>query len=283
MKKIRLVLIIFVSTQVFSQVSGNISDSKTGLPIDFVNVWVKNSFRGTTTDANGNFEFENSKVGDTLLISFLGYEELQFQAETENLIKLEPREIELDEVVIVPMQKKQIKTINSYRKYTKIQEFYFNGHYSLARFFKYNKEYDKTPFIKKLTLVVSSALKGKVKFKLHIIKADKHGKPSNQILSEYYILETDKGQNEINVDFSNEKILFPKEGFFIVVNRLNLKENKYSNKLAKNILQPAIGMDKEDSEVNTWLGYSGKWIAPSELINYAGSNKNIALNIELTD
>ncbi|MFT4847703.1 MAG: hypothetical protein ACI83B_000224 [Sediminicola sp.] len=48
---------------------------------------------------------------------------------------------------------------------------------------------------------------------------------SDQIFSEYYILKTNKGENEISVEFSNEKNLFPKNGFFFVVDRLNLKEN----------------------------------------------------------
>lgn len=283
MKKISYILLLLVTAQSFGQISGNITDNKTGLPIDFVNVWVKNTLRGTTTNANGNFDFENAKVGDTLLISYLGYEELEFSAKKENLVELIPTSIELDEVMIIPMRNEQIKTINSYKKYRKIKEFYFNGHYSLARFYEYKKEYEQNPFFKKLTVVVSSALKNKVKFKVHIIKAEKDGKPSNQILSEYYILETDKGENEITVDLTEEKLMVPKDGFFVVVDRLNLKENKFSNKIASDILQPAIGMEKEDNEKNTWLGYSGKWIAPNELKRFAGSNKNIAINIELTD
>ena len=283
MKKISYILLIFISVPCFGQISGNISDSKTGLPIDFANVWVKNTFRGTTTNANGNFEFENGKVGDTLLISYLGYQELQFIAQQKNLIELNPSSIKLNEVVIIPLRNEQIKTINSYEKYKKIKEFYYNGHYSLARYYQYKNEYDQNPFIKQISVVVSSALKSKVKFRVHLVKAEKDGNPSNQILSEYYILETEKGENEIIVDFIDEKIFFPKEGFFVVVDRLNLKENKHSNKYASDILQPAIGMEKEDSEKNTWLGYSGKWIGPSELIKFAGTNKNIAINIQLTN
>lgn len=283
MRKIFCIISFFVTAQNFGQISGKVIDSETRLPIDFVNVWVKNSLRGTTTNENGTFEFENAKVGDTLLISYLGYEEFEFLAEEKNEIKLIPTSIELDEVTIIPMRNEQIKEINSYEKSRKIKEFYFNGHYSLARFYEYKKEYQENPFIKKISLVVSNALKSNVKFKVHLIKADKNGKPSDQIISEYYILETGKGENEVTIDLSNEKLMFPKDGFYVVVDRLNLKENKYSNKLATDILQPAIGMERQDNEKNTWLGYSGKWIAPSELIRFAGSNNNIAINIELTD
>lgn len=274
---------MLVTIQSFSQISGKVTDNKTELPIEFVNVWVKNTLIGTTTNANGSFDFERAKIDDTLLISYLGYEELEFLAKAENVIELITTSIELDEVMIIPMRNEQIKTINSYKKYSKVKEFYFNGHYSLARYYDYKKEYEQNPFIKKLSLVVSSALKNKVIFKVHLIKADRDGKPSNQILSEYYILETDKGENEITIDLMEEKLMVPKDGFFVVVDRLNLKENKLSNKLASDILQPAIGMEKEDSEKNTWLGYSGKWIAPNDLKKFTGSTKNIAINITLTN
>lgn len=283
MKKIGYILLMLVTIQSFSQISGNVTDNKTGLPIEFVNVWVKNTLIGTTTDVKGNFDFERAKIGDTLLISYLGYEELEFLAKTENVVELIPTSIELNEVMIIPMRNEQIKAINSYKRYSEIKEFYFNGHYSLARYYEYKKEYEQNPFIKKLSLVVSSALKNKVTFKVHLLKADKDGKPSNQILSEYYILETDKGENEITIDLTEEKLMVPKDGFFVVVDRLNLKENKLSNKLASDILQPAIGMEKEDSKKNTWLGYSGKWIAPNDLKKFTGSNKNIAINIKFTN
>lgn len=283
MKKLIYILLILFTVQSFCQISGNITDRKTGHPISFVNVWVKNTLRGTTTNKNGNFNFNDAKIGDTLLVSYLGYEELEFSAKKENVIELISSSIELDEVKIFPMNNEKIATINSYQKYRKIKEFYYNGHYSLARFYEFKKEYKQNPFFKKISVVVSSALKNKVKFKVHLIKADKDGKPSNQILSEYYILETGKGENEIIIDLTEEKLMVPKDGFFVVVDRLNLKENKFSNKLASNMLQPAIGMEKEGTEKNTWLGFSGKWIAPSELKKFTGSSKNIAINIELTD
>lgn len=283
MKKISYLLFIFISVHSYGQISGNISDSKSKLPIDFANIWIKNTLRGTTTDANGNFYFEHANVGDTLLISYLGYQEMQFIAENENVVQLIPSSIALDEVLIIPMLNEHFKAITSYKKFKKITEYYYNGHYSLARFYAYQEEYDNTPFIKKLSIVVSSTLKNKVKFKVHLIKADKDGKPSNQILSDYYILETEKGVNEVIVDFTEEKLMFPKDGFYVVVDRLNLKENKNSNKVAVSILQPAIGMEKEDSQKNTWLGYSGKWIAPDELKAFTGSNKNMAINVELSN
>jgi hypothetical protein len=51
--------------------------------------------------------------------------------------------------------------------------------------------------------------------------------------------------------FLLKKFCFEKR---VLIDRLNLKENKD----ASDIFQPAIEMEKIDSEKNTWLGYSRK-------------------------
>jgi hypothetical protein len=131
--------------------------------------------------------------------------------------------------------------------------------------------------------VVDNALKNAVKFKVYVLEADKNGKPLGPLLSNYYVKESNKGTNEITIDLTEEKLRIPRNGFFVVVDRLNLDEHKFSNKLAADILQPAIGMETVDNPKNTWLGYADTWIAPEELKRFAGSNNNIAINIKLTD
>ena len=86
------------------------------------------------------------------------------------------------------------------------------------------------------------------------------------------------------MNISKEKVLFPKNGFFVVVDRLNLEENYSFNKTAKmDILQPAIGMERTEQEKNTWFGFGGKWIPPLEMKEFLGTNGNIAVNIKLTN
>jgi hypothetical protein len=45
-------------------VSGNVSDSKNGIPLVGVYVQIKNSLIATTTDLNGNFELKNIQTGN---------------------------------------------------------------------------------------------------------------------------------------------------------------------------------------------------------------------------
>ena len=281
MKRILLLLFFLSWVYGFSQISGKVSDADTGEPLPYVNVWIKNTAIGGTTGIQGQFSIENGKVGDTLLISNLGYQEQILIAQSENHIQLVPQEIVLNEVVIIPMHNQNKREIRSYDKYSRLGDFYFNGHYSLARYFPYSQEYAKNPFIQKISLVTTSALKD-VKFKVHLLSADESGYPAARALSDSYVLECDKGKSEVAINFENEKILFPKTGFFVVVDRLNLEENKFSNKLAKDILQPAIGMENDEQPMNTWMTFGGRWLTPKELAKNVGW-KNIAVNVQLSD
>jgi hypothetical protein len=283
--KPRLTIILILLTSSFSsaQISGTVIDKATGNSLQYVNVWIKNTLKGATTNNNGKFNMEFGKIGDTILISNLGYQEKEILADSINQIELEPKEIELDEIVLIPFKNIDTEPIKSYPKKGKVTKFYHNGHYSLARYYPYKANYLDYPFIKNISFVTSNALKTEVTFRIQLIQADEYGKPSKTPISEYKILKIGKGRNETFVDLIDERIQVPKNGFFVVVDRLNLDENKFSNKIAKNILQPAIGMEPKDLEPNTWMYFGGRWIEPKELKNFVGTAKNIAVNVELTD
>lgn len=82
------------------KVKGNIKD-ETGEPLIGVSVIVKGTANGTTTDFDGNFEF-NAQKGETLVISFIGYQSLTVKADDKpmNLVLKEDAQ-QLDEVVVV--------------------------------------------------------------------------------------------------------------------------------------------------------------------------------------
>ena len=61
------------------QLCGNVLDSLTQVPLEFANVYIKNTSRGNTTNIDGNFNFKiASNSNDTLIISYIGYQEKQF-------------------------------------------------------------------------------------------------------------------------------------------------------------------------------------------------------------
>lgn len=73
-RKLKLTLLLLFLVQIsFGQeitVSGNVTD-QSGLPLPGVSVVVKNTTNGTETDFDGNFSI-NTKVGETLVFSFVG-------------------------------------------------------------------------------------------------------------------------------------------------------------------------------------------------------------------
>ncbi|MBC6998533.1 DUF5686 family protein [Cytophaga sp. FL35] len=59
-----------------SKVGGIVLDEYDN-PVAFANILFKNSYEGTITDDNGNFYMESDVTHDTLVISFIGYENLE--------------------------------------------------------------------------------------------------------------------------------------------------------------------------------------------------------------
>ena len=281
MKVLHCIFIGLCGISLNSQVSGKVIHAKTGSPISYVNVWVKSTTKGSTTGPNGEFIIEQGKVGDTLLVSCLGFQNQIVIAKAINEVPLIPAEIFLDEVVVVPMSQVTTREIRSYEKSSRLKNFYFNGHYSLARYFPYSEDYTTTPFIDRLTLVTESALKNVI-FRVYLLKADKNGDPSAYPLSEPYLLNCGKGKTEITVNLIDEKIQVPQNGFFVVIDRLNLEQNKFSNKIASDILQPAIAMVKDGALTQTWMSFGGRWLTPEALAKNPGW-KDVAINIFLSD
>ena len=58
-------------------VSGSVSESMSGYPLEGANITVQGSEIGTTSDANGQFSILDLKQGYyTLIISFIGFESI---------------------------------------------------------------------------------------------------------------------------------------------------------------------------------------------------------------
>ncbi len=78
--KVLLFPLLFFTLTGFAQtqeiMSGIVVDSATFAPLPYVNVQVKGTYRGTSTDAKGKFSVVATKE-DTLILSFIGYETIE--------------------------------------------------------------------------------------------------------------------------------------------------------------------------------------------------------------
>lgn len=85
------------------EVSGNVISSDTGEALPGVNILVKGTATGTTTDLDGAFSLTAPSANDTLVFSFIGYERLEEAINGRSVvdITLNPQAIAGDELVVV--------------------------------------------------------------------------------------------------------------------------------------------------------------------------------------
>lgn len=86
-----------------SKVSGIVLDEFDN-PVAYANIIFKNSYEGTITDDNGHFYMESETTYDTLVVTFIGYEDLEIpltsKVNYDMKVKLKESSEQLQEVVI---------------------------------------------------------------------------------------------------------------------------------------------------------------------------------------
>ena len=112
---IAIIVPIFLLGQDSGKITGNIFDKVSGKPLYGVNILVKNTFIGTSTDAFGGFIIDNLVEGEyTLLVSMIGYKkqiisnlEIFNDRTTELKIELEQDVLASPSVVVTATRKEQ--------------------------------------------------------------------------------------------------------------------------------------------------------------------------------
>jgi hypothetical protein len=105
MKHIFSFLLLLLITPSFAvTISGTVKDKK-NQPIPYANIFIKDSYDGASSDANGNYSFTTDETGTkTIVCSQLGYTEQQKQITISGDMKidflLDKNETEMDVVVI---------------------------------------------------------------------------------------------------------------------------------------------------------------------------------------
>jgi len=110
---IQLLILFCISQYSYSQVTrimGKISDASTGEPIPFANIRLQNTDVGCISDMSGNYKLETTKRSDTLIASYLGYQQ-EFIAIAQGRfqqinIQLKSSSLELSEVTVSTKRKR---------------------------------------------------------------------------------------------------------------------------------------------------------------------------------
>lgn len=101
---------LFLSSIALAQVGvkGNVTDAE-GSSLIGVNILVKGTNTGSTTNADGDFNITASDKNSTLIFSFIGFKTLEYQlnGKTEISVKMNATATDLDQVVVSASRKKE--------------------------------------------------------------------------------------------------------------------------------------------------------------------------------
>ena len=107
-KALLLLFVCFLTTlgvraQGSQTVQGQVTDAQTGETLPGVNILIKGTSQGTSSDSEGNFELTVPSSDATLVFSFIGYQtqEVPLDGRSELSIAMKPKAVSGDEVVVV--------------------------------------------------------------------------------------------------------------------------------------------------------------------------------------
>ncbi len=82
------ILLLFIASQMLAQITGTVKDSH-GMPLSYVNVYVKNSSIGTTTNFDGLYKLKLNPGQHTIVYQYIGFQtqEVDIQIEKEEIRK----------------------------------------------------------------------------------------------------------------------------------------------------------------------------------------------------
>ncbi len=94
-------------------ITGSVTDAASGEALPAVNVSVKGTTIGTSTDNEGRYELEVPSLQDTLVFSFVGYQtrEEPIAGRTEVDVVIEPQVLEGEELVVVAYGEQRKETL----------------------------------------------------------------------------------------------------------------------------------------------------------------------------
>lgn len=259
MKKFSI-LFIFIASISFSQKKYYLKDKKTNEPIAYANIWQSNKII-STSDSLGVFILDSINVmSNKYKITSIGYKTIENIKLTGINIYLETEFTVIDEIVI----SKNIR--NKKHKIGKLR----NGDVGICA--EMNKDISQiAKYFKNETKSTMFHLE-KIKFKsicsdknriisVSVFSLDKSGLPYEILNRKNIIYKFNKGHNTNEINLSNEKILFPEEGIFIVLNYLFLEENKVYNKNNLNWYhyEPSIDANYINGYSDSWYNLNGEW------------------------
>ena len=215
-------LVLLMSVNLIAQTKGVVKDSLSGNPISYVSIWVENENIGTTSEENGEFSINVNDKNKNLIFSALGFKKKTVKAGEVNVVNLAPMALDLPEVMISNRKDKKQVEIGRRRG---VAEAFDNGPRMDAKFFPFLPDYKKTRWIKSAAIFTDSRI-DEATIKLHLYEVDENGFPGEEMLTKDLIVPIKRGISKTEVDLTDFNLEMPKNGIFVVVEKLLIEKNK---------------------------------------------------------
>ena len=253
-----------------AQFKGIVVDEKNN-PIPFVNIWVEGSTIGTSSEENGMFIIHTNNENSNLIFNSLGYEKKIILAKDCKKVILSEAAIALNEVFISNRLETKRKEIGKNDNAT--FEAFPNGPKVDCKFFPYLSDYKKTPYIKYVTLFTDSKIDD-ASIKIHFYSVGNDGLPDENLLEKENIIYLKKGVSKQRFDVSNYHLVFPKNGIFVVFEKLMIEKNK----LEKTTIDKNSNLPKTERLYYPFLLYN--YVARNDKFTFFGGKWNKEENEE---
>ncbi len=279
-------LILLGSLCATSQNRYNVIDKETNQPIPFVNIWIKGSTNGTTSNEVGSFDIVLQPT-DTLVLSAIGYERKQITPTDQRTITMKPS-IELLGAITLEPPKFELEQLFG----TLDKRRYNNGFscgttpWMIGSKLKYQPEFEKTPYLKTLKIATSSRVK-EAQFGVRLYHAQDTLFQNPLSTTPIYGVAK-RGKKITSIDLQSETIRFPTDGLVVVFEFLLIDQNKRTYtvtmkeaglKEQKTSYEPVFYIRKEQQLSLGCVSYSsGRWFNnPESLYNVPNSELAIQL------
>ncbi len=217
-------LLFLIGSSVSAQIKGVVKDSISGKPIPFVSIWSENQNIGTTSEEDGSFIIYTNENSKKLLFSAIGFKKKAVNVSNASVVKLNPTDIQLDEVVISKsLGTRQIeigKTNNT------ICQAFDNGPRIDVKYFPFLPSYKKIRYIKNVTIYTDSRIENAT-IRVHFYSVDAKGYPGEELLTKDLLVSVRKGTITNLYDVSDFNLQIPKNGIFVGFEKLIIEKNKF--------------------------------------------------------
>ncbi|PKD18350.1 hypothetical protein APR41_04140 [Salegentibacter salinarum] len=224
-----------------NRVIGQVVDALTSQPLPYVNIVLEEQHKGTSAGAQGRFLFvlKGADTSAILKFSFVGFKTEYInlgKLNNSRVVKMQPDVSALSEVQLYSILNNNSEKINDFRGKESIGLGNFSGGQfpsMVARYYARPENFKAGCFLEEVEVrffATDLNMNKKSKFRLRILEVGQNGKPAGDLLTSNLIIERRSNSFKTKIPLLQYRIPIPKEGFFVAVEHLFIKENEYIEK-----------------------------------------------------